>query len=406
MLMCVLSSEQLERLEGKNSWKGFTLILTRLREEPRNFYYIYCRINTHSWMILGLQHIGSNSFFNLLPTLANIKVVDDTETACSSGSDSEDITSILQEDNEVMEATEAMDLRVSLRAQRKRPRIGKSIINMVVSSKDDTDSGRLELSCKRKADHVGTSTMMITASPFTSSQTAACKSSHVPACGNSPPISVSPLSVPPPIEPPLGNRGLKERISRTKAIQKELEVNLKVFKEQWQGMRSENEVLYKQNEELARRLGAKGVKNDELASEVVTLHAELKEVNEEYKVVVSRINTDYEDATATLKCNQEESFKGFKKNTLKMLSDVTVKLKYNILLLIKVAVGPFDVRMVDFDALIEGSLKLTIISVGDDTANTLTANNFDVVEEEERGEVGWEEDEGREDEVPGDQFEI
>ncbi|MBA0613346.1 hypothetical protein Godav_013793 [Gossypium davidsonii] len=39
-------------------------------------------------------------------------------------------------------------------------------------------------------------------------------------------------------------------------------------------MRSKNEVLYKQNEELGGRLGAEQVKNEELTSDVTALRAE------------------------------------------------------------------------------------------------------------------------------------
>ncbi|KAK5839369.1 hypothetical protein PVK06_008148 [Gossypium arboreum] len=73
--------------------------------------------------------------------------------------------------------------------------------------------------------------------------------------------------------------GIEERIGRTEATQRELVVNLKVSEEQWQGMRSKNKVLYKQNEELGGRLGAEQVKNDELTSDVAALRAELKKLS-------------------------------------------------------------------------------------------------------------------------------
>ncbi|KAK5825685.1 hypothetical protein PVK06_020543 [Gossypium arboreum] len=189
--------------------------------------------------------------------------------------------------------------------------------------------------------------MMITASPSASSQTETRDSSHVPALGNSLLPSVSPVSVPPPAflaEAFMIRLGIEERIGRIEATQKELEVNLKVSKEWWPRMRYENEVPYKQNEELAWRLRAKLMKNDELSIKVRTLHAELKKVTKEHKMDISRINADYENAMATLKCNQEEAFEGFKKNILKMLSNVTVELKSNIFLYTQVVIGPFYVH--------------------------------------------------------------
>ncbi|PPS12938.1 hypothetical protein GOBAR_AA07706 [Gossypium barbadense] len=348
MMMCVLSSRLLERLEGKNSWEGFGW----QGDNRKATETLGAVSERRSW-----PHVlyGSNLFVNLLLALANVKVV--ARTTRSSGSDSEDTTNIWQEVNEAMEATEVMDLRVALSAQLKRPRISTSIVNIVVSSKEDTNSGRLELRRKKRADHVGTSIMMIIASHSTSSQIAAYKSSPIPARGNSPPPSISPLSVPL-VELPLGNSGELTLSHKNLNLEK-----LQDIVGKWQtlmygieqrklyiGMRSEDEVLYKQNEGPARRLRDVQVKNDELASEVAALHVELKEVNEEYKVVVNRINADHEDAM--------------------------------------------------------GSLESTIISVGDDTANTLTTNNVNVVEKEERDEVRGEEGEGREDEVPDDQIEI
>ncbi|PPR94419.1 hypothetical protein GOBAR_AA26250 [Gossypium barbadense] len=144
--------------------------------------------------------------------------------------------------------------------------------------------------------------MMITTSPSASSQTETRDSSHVLALGNSLLPSVSPVSVPPPIELPLWNiselapshknlnheelqdimgnwlnssfqaflaeasmirLGIEKRIGRIEATQKELEVNLKV----------------------------------------TTLHVELKKVTKEHKVDISRINTDYENAMATGCCS-------------------------------------------------------------------------------------------------------
>ncbi|KAK5846258.1 hypothetical protein PVK06_002541 [Gossypium arboreum] len=341
-------------------------------------------------------------------------------------------------------------------AQCMRPRTGTSTINVVVNSEDDSNSGRLEIHHKRRANHAETSAMMITASFSTSSQTTVRESSPILACGNSPPPSICPLSVPPLIELPLGNRsdlalshknlnreelqdimgkwrasmfnsslqvlfieayvisvGLEERIGRIKAIQRKLEVNLK-------------------------EVGAEQVNYDKLVSEVTVLYAEWKKVSKEHKVVVSQTNEDHEDETTVLKRKQEEAFEGFKKNTLNMLSAITVKLKSNILLHTQVIVRLFDVRKVDFDALVEvemdqlgfdvhypsravldeflskwknserfyleGSLEPTIFPIDDDTIDTPAANNVDVVKEEGRGEVGREEDEGREKEVPVESF--
>ncbi|KAH1114863.1 hypothetical protein J1N35_008241 [Gossypium stocksii] len=260
---------------------------------------------------------------------------------------------------------------------------------------EEVDSGRLELHLKRRVDHAGTSAMMITASFFTSSQTVIYKSSLVLACGNTSTPSISPLSVPPLMELPLGN-----------------------------------------SDDLA--LSHKNLNCEEF--EVIALCAKLKKVTEEHKVVVSQINEGNEDATAALKRNQEEASVGFKKNTLQILSNVTIKLKSNILLHTQVVIGPFDVRKVDFDIFVEvemdqlgfdvlypsraaleeflfkwknlerfyleRSLELTIVPIDDNTTDTHAANNVDVVEEEEKGEVGRDEDKGREKEVPDDQTKI
>ncbi|KAK5845029.1 hypothetical protein PVK06_001181 [Gossypium arboreum] len=148
-------------LYGDNDHLG--QILTGLREELINFYYTYCRINTHSWKI--------------------------------------------KEVNKTMEATEVMDLRVALMAQRKRPRIGTSVVNLEISNEEDTDSGRLELCCKKRVDHVGTFVIMITTSLSANLQTAACESSLVPTHSNSPPPSIPPFPMPPPRELPIGKSG-------------------------------------------------------------------------------------------------------------------------------------------------------------------------------------------------------
>lgn len=90
-------------------------------------------------------------------------------------------------------------------AQCMRPRTGTSTINVVVNSEDDSNSGRLEIHHKRRANHAGTSAMITTASFSASSQTTVHESSPILACGNSPPPSICPLSVPPLMELPLGN---------------------------------------------------------------------------------------------------------------------------------------------------------------------------------------------------------
>lgn len=99
------------------------------------------------------------------------------------------------------------------------------------------------------------------------------------------------------------------------------------------------------------------MKNDELSSEVTsevtTLRVELARFTKEHKVVVSRISADHEGVMAMLKRKQEEAFEGFKKNTLKILSNITLEYKSNVLLHIQVAAGPFDVHKVGFDALYE-----------------------------------------------------
>ncbi|PPR94068.1 hypothetical protein GOBAR_AA26600 [Gossypium barbadense] len=232
-----------------------------------------------------------------------------------------------------------MDLRVALMAQRKRPRIGTSVVNLAISNEEDTDSGRLELCCKNRVDHIGTFVIMITTSLSANSQTAACESSLVPTHSNSPPLSIPPFLMPPPRELPIGKSGesapsyknlnydelqdimgkwrasvsgtgqrklcigLNEKISRTEAIRMKLEVNLKVSEERWLGI-----------------------------SEVATLRAKLKK-----------------------------------------------------------------------DFYLEGSLDPTIVPIGDDTADTPTANNIDVAEGNEGGDIGGEECEGRENEVIDDQ---
>ncbi|KAK5786667.1 hypothetical protein PVK06_041307 [Gossypium arboreum] len=56
---------------------------------------------------------------------------------------------------------------------------------------------------------------------------------------------------------------------------------------------------------------------------------------------MNRITVEHEATMANLKRKHEETFEGFKKNTLGMLSDVTTELKSNILLHTQLG---FDVR--------------------------------------------------------------
>ncbi|TYG72513.1 hypothetical protein ES288_D04G026900v1 [Gossypium darwinii] len=57
--------------------------------------------------------------------------------------------------------------------------------------------------------------------------------------------------------------GLDENVVGVEANQKELEGDFESTREQYLKMRDENEVLYKQNEELAERSGAAQVRNDD-----------------------------------------------------------------------------------------------------------------------------------------------
>ncbi|KAK5835680.1 hypothetical protein PVK06_011374 [Gossypium arboreum] len=104
---------------------------------------------------------------------------------------------------------------------------------------------------------------------------------------------------------------------------------------------------------------------------------------------MNRITIKHEAGMMNLKCKQEEAFEGFKKNILRMLSDVTVKLKSNILLHTQVVVGPFDAHKVDFDAfsknsrdfyLEESPSEPTIVSIGDYTTTDPTVENAGVAE--------------------------
>ncbi|PPR96879.1 hypothetical protein GOBAR_AA23794 [Gossypium barbadense] len=147
----------------------------------KNVFLHYLKGHSPNGYMRGLPHTESNPFVNLLPTPTNVRVVDDVRKVRSLGRDSEDTTSISLEFNDVVEATEVMDLRAALRAQRKRPRTSTSTVNVVVNNEEDTDSGRLELHRKRRADHARTFAMMIIASPSLSLQIAAYESSLVHA---------------------------------------------------------------------------------------------------------------------------------------------------------------------------------------------------------------------------------
>ncbi|KAH1121394.1 hypothetical protein J1N35_004554 [Gossypium stocksii] len=75
----------------------------------------------------------------------------------------------------------------------------------MISSEEDTDSGKLELHCKKKADYIGTFAVMITASPSVNLQTAAHESFLVTTRSNSAPPSIPHFTVPPSKELPIGN---------------------------------------------------------------------------------------------------------------------------------------------------------------------------------------------------------
>lgn len=52
-----------------------------------------------------------------------------------------------------------MDLRVVLRDMRKKRMTDMGAVNVIISSKEEADNGRLESRRKRKADHAGPSVM-------------------------------------------------------------------------------------------------------------------------------------------------------------------------------------------------------------------------------------------------------
>ncbi|KAK5775083.1 hypothetical protein PVK06_042950 [Gossypium arboreum] len=189
---------------------------------------------------------------------------------------------------------------------------------------------------------------------------------------------------------------LDESVNGVEANQKELEGSLESTYEQYLKMIEENEVLYKQNGELTRKLRA-AQRNDKLSKEVMAererneaLDAELKRTAKEHKATVSQIIVEHEVAIASLKQKQAVALKQFNKKTLEILSSLTLELKSNILLHTQVVVGPFNACKVDFDALYEGPIKLNFALVDDNTIATL-AEHIEIVE---RGE--------REDKITGD----
>lgn len=165
-------------------------ILTRLKKEPKNFFYSCCKIRPRSWVVLASSRVKNDAGINLITALANTRIVGDAGIARSSGSDSEDTTRISREINKAMEITKAMDLRATLRAQRKKCKTDARAVNVVVSSEEETGNGRLEFRRKRRPDCTRLSVVTATTSvsPLASSKTLARESSPIATRGISPPL--------------------------------------------------------------------------------------------------------------------------------------------------------------------------------------------------------------------------
>ncbi|KAH1108476.1 hypothetical protein J1N35_012244 [Gossypium stocksii] len=180
---------------------------------------------------------------------------------CNLRSDFEEMTSISREINEVMEATKTMNLRATLRDQRKTRRTGVSAVNVVITSEENMDSDRLERRCKKRVNHAKTSTMMVMpllhlsrahkvrlaknlnskklwdieskwrAPVLETVKRKLCTDESSESSHESELLTLNSSLQSFLVEASMISLGLEERIGKTEVVERELESNLKVFDE-------------------------------------------------------------------------------------------------------------------------------------------------------------------------------
>ncbi|KAH1121438.1 hypothetical protein J1N35_004598 [Gossypium stocksii] len=165
-----------------------------------------------------------------------------------------------------------MDLRAALRDMCKKRRTDMGDVNVVTSSEEKADSGRLESCCKRRANHAGLSVVMATTttSPLASSHFTTHESSLIV------------------IVPPTKDDGELVPSHRNLSIRE-----LQNMIEKWKASVSKVVKRKMCDEELVEKLEVVQVKNDELSGEVMlererskALDTELRRTIEEYKATV------------------------------------------------------------------------------------------------------------------------
>lgn len=138
------------------------------------------------WISAVSSHKESYANINLIIAFADLGIIIGAGTTRGFGSDLEETTSLSREINKVM------DLQASLKDMYKKRRTDVGPMNVVISSKEETDSGRLKYYRKRKVDHTRPSSMITATliSPSISSPSIAHTSFLIAAHG------ISPLSTP------------------------------------------------------------------------------------------------------------------------------------------------------------------------------------------------------------------
>ncbi|KAH1039282.1 hypothetical protein J1N35_041025 [Gossypium stocksii] len=291
------------------------LILTGCKEEPRNFFCSFYRMRLCLWIstVLSCKESGAN--INLITAPTDPVIIGGARTTHDSKSGLEETTSLSREINE------AMDLRASLKDMRKKRRTDLRPVNLVISSKEEADSGRLEHHHKRRTNYAGPSAMIAITptSPLVSSPFMAHESSLITAHGSSLP-STHPY-IPSSLPPVEGS--LAEEDETTKRHMCIAESSSGAKKTPLSMLTSSLQVLLV-DATMVNEVVAKKERKE-------ALDVDMQKMAEEHKATVNQIIEEHKAAMARLEQKQIEALKEFKKETLENLGNLAQELKSNVL---------------------------------------------------------------------------
>ncbi|KAH1098166.1 hypothetical protein J1N35_015087 [Gossypium stocksii] len=143
------------------------------------------RIRPRLWILMVSSWEKSDADINLITLLANTGIISGASITHNSGSDLEETTVYPVKLTKYGPAS-----FYEGHAQEAENQLGA--VNVVISSKEEADSGRLGYRRKMMVDHVGPFVMMAITpiSPSVSSPSVARKSSQIITHGNSPPLTL------------------------------------------------------------------------------------------------------------------------------------------------------------------------------------------------------------------------